>query len=200
MRFRGLLLVCLALALALAACGGLPGNVVVLMPDDATGKVGKVIVQNAGGTTQLDQALAAVETRPGAKPGPVFAAKQADVSDSFASAVAGTPRAPVAYVIYFVTGQTEIRTYSRTDLATAINTAKTTPNVDVSVVGHADATGPEAENLALSLRRAEIVRNALVAAGVPADTIELAYHGSNNPRVQEAKGVPEPRSEERRVG
>ena len=48
---------------SLAACG-LPGNVIVLMPDD-NGSVGTITVANAGGTVQLDQKLQAVETRSG---------------------------------------------------------------------------------------------------------------------------------------
>jgi outer membrane protein OmpA-like peptidoglycan-associated protein len=89
---------------------------------------------------------------------------------------------------------TELDTKSRGDFAAAIAAAKGTPNVDISVVGHADATGSDAENLALSLRRADTVRDALTAAGVPTDVIEVTYHGPNNPRVPTPRGVPEPRN------
>jgi OmpA-OmpF porin, OOP family len=179
-----------SLSLSLAACG-LPGNVVVLLPDE-DGAVGKVIVRDAGGSTELDKPLAAVATRSGEKPGAAFIAKQGDVSDSFAGALAETPRPPVAFILYFITGETELTPNSHAELDAAIKAAKVTPNIDLSVVGHADATGPETENLRLSLHRAEIVRDSLIAAGVPANVVELAYHGSNNPRVPETKGVPEP--------
>ncbi|HVJ55937.1 MAG TPA: OmpA family protein [Aliidongia sp.] len=185
-------LLAFAALLLLASCG-LPGNVVVLLPDE-NGAVGKVTVQQAGGTATLDQPLEAVETKPGEKPGAPFQAKQDQVSESFAGALAGTPRQPQDFILYFVTGRTDLTQASRTDLDAAIAAAKSTPNIDVSVTGHADATGAEAENVKLSLRRAEIVRDALVKAGVPADVIELAYHGSNNPRVPQRQGVSEPRN------
>ena len=95
------------LLFALAACSGLPRNVVVLLPDE-NGEVGKVIVTDTGGATSLDRPLAAVEIPAGKKPGSSFVAKQDDISDNFAGALAATPRAPVIYILYFITGLTEL--------------------------------------------------------------------------------------------
>jgi hypothetical protein len=64
----------------------------------------------------------------------------------------------------------------------------------ISVVGHADATGSDAENLDLSLHRANLVRDQLVESGVPAGIIEVAYHGANNPLVPTKRGIAEPRN------
>jgi OOP family OmpA-OmpF porin len=89
---------------------------------------------------------------------------------------------------------TELDSRSRGDLAAATAAAKGTANVDISVVGHADATGAHPYNLALSLRRAETVRDALIAAGVPRDIIEIGYHGANNPVIPAPRGVPEARN------
>ncbi|MBV9375975.1 MAG: OmpA family protein [Alphaproteobacteria bacterium] len=71
---------------------------------------------------------------------------------------------------------------------------KARPNADISVVGHADATGSDAYNQALSLRRAQIVRDGLVAAGAPSEVVEIGYHGPNNPLVPKPRGVPELRN------
>jgi outer membrane protein OmpA-like peptidoglycan-associated protein len=179
-------------SLLLAGCG-LPGNVVVLMPDD-DGTVGKAEITNAGATVTLDHGLAAVGTKPGGAPGEVFAAKAGDVDQAFAGAVAATPRKPVSYIIYFLNRQAVPEPSSRAVLEAAIASAKRTPNVDISVTGHADATGAEAENLELSLRRAETVRNELIRAGIATNVIDLAYHGANNPLVPTPAGVPEPRN------
>jgi len=67
-------------------------------------------------------------------------------------------------------------------------------STDISVVGHTVVTGSDAYNSALSLKRAEIVRDALVGAGVPGEVIEIAYHGANNPLVPTPRGVPELRN------
>jgi outer membrane protein OmpA-like peptidoglycan-associated protein len=182
----------LVLLLALTACG-LPANVVVLIPDE-NGTVGRVVIHEGASTAELDKPLAAVNAGSEASLHNVFGAQQSEVDSEFAGALDATPRAPVTYILYFQTGLTELDPRSRGDFDTAITAAKSTPNDDISVVGHADATGSDAENLALSLRRAETVRDALVAAGVSSDIIEVTYHGANNPRVPTPRGVPEPRN------
>jgi outer membrane protein OmpA-like peptidoglycan-associated protein len=49
-------------------------------------------------------------------------------------------------------------------------------------------------NLALSKRRADVVRQALVEAGVPAAAIDESWHGKENPRVPKADGMREPQN------
>ena len=102
--------------------------------------------------------------------------------------------APLVYILYFQTGSAELHPRSRGNLTATITAAKGTANVDISVVGHADATGSDAYNSALSLRRAQSVRDALIAEGVPSDVIEIAYHGANNPLIPTPRGVPELRN------
>jgi peptidoglycan-associated lipoprotein len=177
----------LALLLALTSCG-LPANVVVLLPDE-NGTVGKVSVHEGDATAELTKPLAAVNAGSEAALRDVFTAQPSDVDKEFAGALAAAPRAASTYLLYFQTGSTELDPNSRDHLAAAIAAAKGTANLDISVVGHADATGSNAHNSALSLKRAEIVRDALVGAGVPSEVIEIAYHGANNPLVPTPRGV-----------
>jgi outer membrane protein OmpA-like peptidoglycan-associated protein len=181
-----------ALLLALTGCG-LPANVVILLPDEK-GTVGKIAVHEGGSTAELDAPLAAVNAGSEASLHNVFTAQRSDVDREFAGALEATPRAPLVYLLHFRPGSTELDPKSRADLAAAISAAKGTSNDDVSVVGHADATGSDPYNLAISLKRAETVRDALVAAGVPSEIIEIAYHGANNPLIPTARGVPELRN------
>jgi outer membrane protein OmpA-like peptidoglycan-associated protein len=62
------------------------------------------------------------------------------------------------------------------------------------LVGKADLSGTDAYNLALSKRRADTVRSALVAGGVSADRIEEQWVGMREPPVPTAAGVREPRN------
>jgi outer membrane protein OmpA-like peptidoglycan-associated protein len=182
----------LLLLLTLTGCG-LPANVVVLIPDE-NGTVGKVVVKEGASAAQLDKPLAAVNAASETALHNVFAAQRSDVDSEFAGALAATPRAPIVHVLYFQSGSTELDPRSRGDLTAAIAAAKDTPHADISVVGHADATGADTYNLALSLRRAEVVRDALVAAGISTGVIEITYHGANNPLVPAPRGVAEPRN------
>lgn len=62
----------------------------------------------------------------------------------------------------------------------------------VRVSGHADRSGGDAYNQALSQRRANVVRDALVANGVPADMIQLDAYGESRPAKPTPDGVREP--------
>jgi OOP family OmpA-OmpF porin len=66
--------------------------------------------------------------------------------------------------------------------------------VNVAITGKADLSGTDAYNLGLSKRRAEAVRQALTADGVPPRNIEERYVGMREPPVPTAPGVREPRN------
>ncbi len=62
----------------------------------------------------------------------------------------------------------------------------------IEVVGYTDRSGSAAYNQALSLRRAESVRTALVGKGVGSDQILTSGRGENDPLVDTPDGVREP--------
>ena len=64
----------------------------------------------------------------------------------------------------------------------------------IALVGKADLSGTDHYNLALSQRRANTVREALVADGIAADRIETRWVGDREPPVPTARGVREPRN------
>jgi outer membrane immunogenic protein len=64
----------------------------------------------------------------------------------------------------------------------------------VAIAGYTDLAGTAQYNLALSKRRADIVKAALVKEGVPASAIDESWHGKENPRVPTADGVREPQN------
>ena len=66
------------------------------------------------------------------------------------------------------------------------------PDLTIAVAGHTDTSGSAAYNLGLSARRAEAVRQALVAGGVPADAIMTDSFGESDPLVPTPDGVREP--------
>ena len=71
------------------------------------------------------------------------------------------------------------------------------PGVRVEIEGHTDASGPARDNLALSQRRANAVRDALVAAGVPRDRLVAYGYGEGVPLVDNS--TPEGRAQNRRI-
>jgi OmpA-OmpF porin, OOP family len=65
---------------------------------------------------------------------------------------------------------------------------------NVAIAGYTDLAGTQQYNLALSKRRADTVKAALVRDGVPASAIDESWHGKENPRVPTANGVREPQN------
>jgi OOP family OmpA-OmpF porin len=61
----------------------------------------------------------------------------------------------------------------------------------ITATGHADTAGPADYNLDLSLKRAEAVRDALVAAGIAASAITIDHRGETEPTVPTGDGVSE---------
>jgi peptidoglycan-associated lipoprotein len=55
------------------------------------------------------------------------------------------------------------------------------PNMSVTIEGHCDERGSTEYNLALGDNRASAVKNALVAAGVPADRVKTVSFGKEKP-------------------
>jgi peptidoglycan-associated lipoprotein len=57
------------------------------------------------------------------------------------------------------------------------------PQVSVTIEGHCDERGTREYNLALGERRAQAVKNVLVALGVPAGRIQTISYGKDRPIV-----------------
>lgn len=76
------------------------------------------------------------------------------------------------------------------DAATAQAPACSIDRIDV--VGHTDASGPEAANMALSVQRAIAIRDALIQRGVEASLIQVEGRGEREPLRAGEDGVREP--------
>lgn len=95
---------------------------------------------------------------------------------------APAPVCPAAVVVPFAYGR------SKLDLAKAAEVAapmieRVTQNAAARLVvmGHADATGQDRNNIMLSYRRARAVADYLVSAGVAADRVRIRAAGSQDP-------------------
>ena len=68
----------------------------------------------------------------------------------------------------------------------AASAFKTKGSARITATGHTDTSGPENYNMALSLRRANAVKDALVREGVPATAIAVIGRGEQRPLVPTA--------------
>lgn len=84
----------------------------------------------------------------------------------------------------FKVGSAELPTTLKRQLDVFADVLKTKKNSDrkVRVIGHADASGTPAANQALSIKRAESVRNYLVAKGADPALLVIEGVGSKDPK------------------
>jgi OOP family OmpA-OmpF porin len=101
------------------------------------------------------------------------------------------PMSPANYTVYFDFDKSVINPAGQVVINQVLSDASAHAPSSVSVTGHTDRAGPEDYNMALSLRRADSVRSALISGGVAADKITVAGRGESEPAVPTADGVRE---------
>jgi outer membrane protein OmpA-like peptidoglycan-associated protein len=99
--------------------------------------------------------------------------------------------------VLFDTGSAELRSGALRSLERLAAVLRDHPERRVLIEGFTDSTGSASTNLALSERRANSVRQALIAQGVPPQQIEVRAYGQAHPVASNA--TPEGRQLNRRV-
>jgi outer membrane protein OmpA-like peptidoglycan-associated protein len=171
-----------------------PGQVlVVLMPDSDTGNVGRVVVSNPEGSTELASAWAS--TRVTLTQAPVIRTlSESEVKRRFGDVIATLPPAPQHFTLPFQFDSEELTDDGRRLVQTVLQVVKSYPVPDVVVVGHTDTTGNAQLNVELGMRRANAVRSMLVQSGLSTLAIEVRSHGEAELLVKTADNVFEPKN------
>jgi outer membrane protein OmpA-like peptidoglycan-associated protein len=113
-----------------------------------------------------------------------------------APAPAPVPQATVArsYLVFFDWDRADLTDRARQIVAEAAAASTKVQTTKIDVQGNADRTGTAAYNLALSRRRADVVKAELVRDGVPAAAIGIEAFGDTKPLVATGPGVREPQN------
>lgn len=169
-----------------------PDRVVLLPGPD--GKVGAVIVQSKQGQQLVNSAFGALAV---GKDGKLTASVEnaAAVQSRYGEVLGIRPARPVSFVVRFASGSaTSLTPESLPVLNEAKRVFQSRAAPEVTVIGHTDRVGSVPANDALSLRRAQAVRQMLLDAGLDASTITAAGRGEREPLVPTADEVAEPRN------
>ncbi|MDP2330096.1 MAG: OmpA family protein [Reyranella sp.] len=102
--------------------------------------------------------------------------------------------APPSFMVFFDWDRSNLSAQALNTIKQAADAYKTKGNARITATGHTDTSGPEAYNMALSLRRANTVKDALVQNGVPATAIAVVGRGESGLLVQTGDGVREPQN------
>jgi peptidoglycan-associated lipoprotein len=85
--------------------------------------------------------------------------------------------------VFFAYDHSEISSEAQQILERQAQWLKRYPNVTVTIEGHTDERGTREYNLALGERRAEAVKNVLVALGIPAGRMTTISYGKERPAI-----------------
>jgi len=112
-----------------------------------------------------------------------------------APAPAPTPAAAApSFMVFFDWDRSNLSAQALSTIKQAAAAYRSKGSARITATGHTDTSGPEAYNMALSLRRANAVKDALVREGVPAQAIAVIGRGEQGLLVPTADGVREPQN------
>jgi outer membrane protein OmpA-like peptidoglycan-associated protein len=144
-------------------------------------------------TSQTPETVTPTSPKYGEAGGPLVPANNPNAFAKSGTTEAPTPAAR-EFTVYFATNKATLSPDARSVIEQAAATAKQEPMTRIEVTGHTDTVGASPYNQGLSERRAEAVRQELIAAGVPADQIAASGAGKSQLAVPTAEGVNEPRN------
>jgi outer membrane protein OmpA-like peptidoglycan-associated protein len=102
-----------------------------------------------------------------------------------------------SFMVFFDWDKSDLSAASLETISNAAAAYRAKGGAQIKATGHTDTSGPDTYNMALSLRRANAVKNALVRDGVPERDISVVGVGESRPLVRTADGVRE--AQNRRV-
>ena len=171
-----------------------PGqSLTVLLPDSDTRTAGDARVSNTFGAVDLaderDAAVAASDRSP-----VLGKLSEADVRNIFGDALSALPPAPQSFTLFFRFESDELTDQSKALIPQVLAAVKKHVVQDVVVIGHTDTAGTQQANYELGLKRAMMVRNLLVDAGLDGSRIDATSVGELDPLVKTPDDTPQPRN------
>ena len=164
-------------------------EIVILLPN-SDGTVGRLDLETVEGSATLDQANQGVQFDRLDEP---FTADEALLGELL-QGMGQEPTPPQSWLVYFELRTTELTAESQALLPEIVAAIQARRLPEIRLEGHTDTIGQPETNLRISEQRATLVRNQLVAAGIPTEAIQIQAFGELRPIVATGDGVREPRN------
>ncbi|MFM2050199.1 MAG: hypothetical protein RL682_690 [Pseudomonadota bacterium] len=189
-RWSALCVIVCVMTAVLSACA--PATRVTLLPD-AQGRATSVSVQSQSRSQVLAKPYQVAEVhKDGTVKLDVTTAQNVQKRHGAMLAMQLPPEQ--RFVLQFETGTSRLTPNSQAQLPNILAQARARAGGELVVVGHTDRVGLPANNDALSLQRALVVRDLLISQGFNPDLIEAVGRGEREPVVPTEPNVNEPRN------
>ncbi|MDB5425857.1 MAG: flagellar motor protein MotB [Phenylobacterium sp.] len=180
----------LALLALLGGCAS--RGAVTLLPGEAGAPAGAVVVFD--GKTQAERGVLDRENTQAALGRTKLKARSVK-AELYAALASLMPPPAHHFTVYFLEGSTDLAPGSEPVLDQMIQELALRSGAEVEIIGHTDTVGSDADNDSLSLKRAEEIRDALVAKGrLDVAITGFAGRGERELLVPTADNVDEPRN------
>jgi outer membrane protein OmpA-like peptidoglycan-associated protein len=104
------------------------------------------------------------------------------------------PPKPKSFILNFVLDKTVLTDESTAMLPAVLEAVRQRKPTEITIFGHADASGPEKHNLKLSADRANVIADLLRKTDPSLDKIDVQYFGDKAPLYPSETGNPDPRN------
>lgn len=159
----------------------LPENLAVVLPEEG-GVTGGIVLEQADRQVVLDRAFAGGGTDDGLRALPT---EEGEIGQAFAGALAARPADPEHFGIDgFAFGSSRPRG-TEAVLAAVVAAVDARPAAEIEIVGHTDAVGSRAGNLAVSRARARAVARQLRVVLGQRDRVRLIIRGKGESTLLE---------------
>lgn len=178
----------LSIALGLAGCAS---ERFVLLPSPE-GRATSIVIRDADGERVINTPYAGAVRRLGSVSD--YQSGAEEVNARYGDVLSAMPPRARSYVLYFQSGSNQLTPESEADYLRVREEIMTRAASEVLVIGHTDSVGASAGNDALSRKRADAVRERLIASGIPAEKVEATGRGERDLLVNAGDNVDEPRN------
>jgi outer membrane protein OmpA-like peptidoglycan-associated protein len=170
----------------------MPSERIILLPNQ-DGTPSAVVVKTAKGEIVLDTPYQVAGI---AGSGTISSQveNRVAINERYGATLAALPPPAASFTLYFETGTDVLVPDSVPLLARIKGELAQHAAPEIVVVGHTDRLGALEFNDALSIKRAEAMRQVLVEAGIPPERIVTAGRGEREPLVPTADDVDEPKN------
>ncbi len=150
-----------------------------------------IVVSNQKGSVVIDKPYIEVDLKENKAPFKSKKLSKEEIENRFKGALDILPPKPVSFILYFKSGSLELTEISKKRLKEALQVIRNRPFCMVDIIGHTDTVGLQEDNIKLSFKRANLVKNLFVKEGANPSLLHVEGYGEEDLLIPTDDEIPE---------